>query len=410
MTKRGCWFLVRVALVGVIAVGTEGTAGAESSETYQCTLEAWFDRLGDGYYIPVKGVTSLPDRALLRVGAYYVKPASEIFRRPDRPPPPPDLLLLDETDIVLEGGRFEARLWIIRRVPYPGTYRVRALLRWPDQPVFLQGKNPEDRDPLEWSVDIVQGTPEDLEQERASARKEVKADLDRLVALQKEMGRRFRLAINDRASAEAWGALCGTMRGQLAAMEERNARRLEVGVIWTETQGKYRVQDLSERLVLLSEACSRALEAHVTAVPPEVAEQERAFRAIYEGALNLLGFIQPVDPDLVREHLGPIVEDFGRIERFEAVLRESSSSAQAEALVALRDGVIDRLRAGFGALLPVGPEQAVEPATRYTEAITGFFEEATAIAGGHAARKDAARKQLEKARDSLRALRELVGG
>ncbi len=390
-----------------------GCACAEAAPSpppsFRCTLEARFDRLDDAHYVHVDGTSDLPDKAVLKLGVYYVKPASAIFSRADRPPPPPDLYLLDETDRILDGGRFDARLWILSRVPYPGTYRVRALLRWADQPAGLRGASPEDRDPLEWTVDLVNGTQEDLEQERASIRAEVKADIDRLAALQKELSARFREALREPAAA-AWKGFADTVRAQVEPIRSRNERRQEFNVIWTETQGKYRIQDLSERLVSLIAECTRAVEARAAEVPREVEEQEKAFRAIFEGALNLLGFLLPVDSALVREHLGPIVEDFGRLEPAMRALQGNPPSGTPGEVAALRAQVVSHLRDGLGALLPVGPDQAVEPATRYTESVTAFFTDAEALIGGDTKKREDVRRHLEAARTSLQALREMMSG
>jgi hypothetical protein len=390
------------------ALGAPAAAPAPSPPAYTCEIEARFDRLDDAHYIPVRGKTSLPDRAVLRVGAFYLKPPSERFLRPDRPPPLPDLYLLDETEIVLQGGRFEARLWIVSRIPYPGTYRVRVQLRWVDQPAALRGESPEDREPLEWSVDLVNGTVQDLEQERESIRKEIKADVDRLVAIQKEAAARFRRALRDAAAVAALETYAGTVLQQLASVKAGNEKRLEQGVIWTETQGKYRIQDLSERVEALMGVYREAVRARAADPPREAVEQEQAFRAIHEGALNLLGFVKPVDPALVREHLGPILEDLPRLERAAEALKADSPGMTTTQVEAMRDAVFGRLRAGLGALLPEGPEQAVDPATAYTEAVTAFFTDALAVAGGDRSMGASLTKALGKAKDSLHALRGLM--
>jgi hypothetical protein len=402
-----------MALLGAACLLGRGAQAAEPSvaapaPSFTCTLEARFDHLDDAYYIPVRGKTDLPDRSILKVGVYYLKPPSDRFLRPDRPPPPPDLYLLDETEISLQDGRFEARLWIIHRVPYPGTYRVRALLRWSDQPAGLRGENPAERDPLEWTVDIVQGTLQDLERERESVRKEVKADVDRLVALQKEGAARFRRALRDPTVSEALDAFAETVRTQLAPLKAHNENRSEQGVIWTETQGKYRIQDLSERIESLLDGYRAAVRTRAPEVPREVAEQEKAFHAIHEGALNLLGFVKPVDPALVREHLGPILDDFSRLERAAEALKAVPPGMTAAQVEALRDEVFGRLRAGLGALLPEGPEQAVEPATAYTEAVTALFADAAAAAGGDAAKGASLTAILDRARGCLKSLRGLM--
>jgi hypothetical protein len=412
LLRRVAWGMI---LGGVVSMFPGGGACASPapespSPAYRCTLEARFDRLDDAHYIKVQGATNLPERAVLQVGAYYVKPPSAIFIRPDRPPPPPDLYLLDETDRIPESGKFEARLWIVNRLPYPGTYRIRALLRWSDQPEFLRGENPREREPLEWSVEIVHGTQEDLDEERATIRNEVKADIDRVAAFQREMKTRFREAMRNREAAAAWEPFLKTVRARMAPLKARNEKRLEYGVIWTETQGKYRVQDLSERLEGLAVACSKALEARETKVSAEIAEQEEAFQAIFEGALNLLGFLKPVDPALVKEHFGPILKDFDRLEKAAVRLGAEPPGMTPASVETLRGEVFGRLRTCFGTLLPAGPDQAVEPATRYTEAVLGFFTEAVAVAGGTSSGKDGLRKRLEAARAHLKRLTEMLLG
>jgi hypothetical protein len=399
-------------LLAVVASGTGAFAEPAPAPApvppYTCTLEARFDRLDEAHYIAVRGTTSLPDRALLKVGAFYLKPVSAVFIRPDRPPPPPDLYTLDETEIQLQGGRFEARLWIVRRIPYPGTYRIRAVLHWPDQPAFLRGEKPEARDPLEWSVDIARGAPADMETERAAVRKAVKEDIDRLASIQKDLAACFRKALRDPAAVPAWEAFVKSLPAQFAPIKSRNEDRLEFLVIWSETQGKYRVQDLMERIEELAKTGGEAVRARAAQVPAAVEEQEKAFLAIFDGALNLLGFLKPVDPALVREHLGPIQDDFQRLEKASEALRGGGPGMVPAEVEALKDSVVGRLRAGLGILLQVGPEQSVEPATAYVEAVTAFFADAAAAARGDKAATDALPKRLAAMREPLMKLKGLL--
>lgn len=384
---------------------------APGPSSHHVSLEARFDKVGDNFFIPVRGKTDLPDGAIVSVGAYYLKPASEIFIRPDLPSPPPDAVHLDSTDVAVKGGGIEARLWFTKRVPYPGTYRIRAAVNWPDQPAFFRGEKPDERDPLEWLLDFPRGTADDLVFEREEIRRGVKADLLQLADAQRELAGRFREALRDPKAADGWADWAKARRAPLGPLAARNEERLEVGVFWTETQGKYRVKDLMERIESLAQgyAASLAAPPRPADVPPSLAQQEKDFKAIFDGAMGLLGYLKPVDPALVREHLEPIAADFALVEKAAAALAGDPPGLSAQGVEELHARALDHLNTGLGALLPDAPEQAVEPATAYTEALTGWFDDAAGIAAGRRKADDAFRRKLDEARTQLRRLREMMG-
>jgi hypothetical protein len=351
---------------------------------YACRLEARLERLdADHYYIPVRCTTTVPDGAIIDLEAYYVKPASEIFRRPNRPPPPPDLYLLDSSDRRIENGRCEAKLWILRRAaPYPGRYRVRASLAWSKQPAPLRGDQPETRDPLEWPVEWTWGTDEDLTRERSTAGREVRQDLDRLASLRLELSKRLRAELQSPPETQAWASWLESYRSRLAPLTIRNERRHENGIFWRETQGKYRIQDLTERLDELAQFGTEAVKARAPSVPPRIEEREKAFESIFQNAMDLLGYAQPIDPKIASDALEPIREDLNRIEKMAAALRSGRPGPTSADIEAMRVTTAGHLSAGFISLCEAAPKQTAEPLTAATEAITAFFTDAASTALG----------------------------